>query len=414
MTETSQLRARLYRTPDGCVATRRDLALEYTGRCPRDVSAWASLASALIDLGLYSKARVALRRLQGLGRDEDLYLVRVRWGGYYDAIGDLKSAERWYRKAAEAATAALVFLGGVLARQGRLDEAKRYHRQATRAPEDDRLARDEAYFNLGLIFRAERRYREALANFDRAITLDPKYTAAMEAQADVQSALKVVVPEEHANHWRQMLAAMGPNPATAHELVRAYTKRYPKRFGGWLVLADVLAGFARYQEALKALRKGESLARTERWREPPDDRFAVQRGQLYQQKKDFRLAERWFRRATAFRPSARNLTHLGEVLVIQGRFAGAKRLLERAIRSDSDDPSMAYYQLGLIARARGQYADACGVSTRQFATARSTHSPSAHGEMCAKRGRDLAQDELCPDCARGEPNVPDFNQRHTR
>lgn len=80
MTETSQLRARLYRTPDGYVTTRRDLALEYTRRCPRDVSAWASLASALIDLGLYSKARVALRGLQGLGRDEDLYLVRVRWG----------------------------------------------------------------------------------------------------------------------------------------------------------------------------------------------------------------------------------------------------------------------------------------------------------------------------------------------
>jgi tetratricopeptide (TPR) repeat protein len=179
------------------------------------------------DLGLYSKARVALSRLERLGREEHPYLVRVRWGGYYNAVGDLKRAERWYRKAAEAAPVALVFLGGVLARQGRLAEAKRYQRLATRAPEDDRLARDEAYFNLGLICRAERRYREALANFDRAITLDPKYTVALEAQADVEAALKVEVPEEHASHWRQMLDAMGPNPATAHELVRAYTRRYP-------------------------------------------------------------------------------------------------------------------------------------------------------------------------------------------
>ena len=140
----------------------------------------------------------------------------------------------WYRKAARAAPAALVFLSAVLARQGRLAQAKRCHREATRAPEDDRLARDEAYFNLGLVFSAERRYREALASFDRAIALDPKYTAALEAQADVQSALKVEVPEEHAKHWREMLDALDPNPATAHELVRAYTGDIP---------ADLAAGW---------------------------------------------------------------------------------------------------------------------------------------------------------------------------
>lgn len=293
MTETSQLRARLNRTLDDYVATRRDLALEYTSHCPRDASAWASLGSALIDLGLYSKARVALRRLEKLGRNENPYLVCVSWGGYYNAMGDSKRAERWYRKAVRTAPAALVFLGGVLARQGRLADAKRCHRQATRAPDDDRLARDEAYCNLGLIFRAERRYRVAL-----------------EAQADVRTALKVEAPQEHAKHSRQMLDAMGPNPATAHELVRAYTRRYPHRFGGWVVCADVLAGFARYDEAVKALRKAEGLAKSENWREPPDNRFAIQWGLLHQQKKDFRRAELSFRRAITLRPSATNLRHL--------------------------------------------------------------------------------------------------------
>jgi tetratricopeptide (TPR) repeat protein len=356
--QAARLRARLYRTPDGHAATRRDLALEYTRLCPRSASAWASLSSALIDLGLFTKARVALTRLERLGRDEHPYLVRVHLGGYFNAMGDLKRAERWYRKAAEAAPAALVFLGAVLARQGRLAEAKRYHRQATHAPEDDCLARDEAYFNLGLICRAERRYREALAHFERAIALDPKYTAALEAKADVETALKVEVPEEHATHWRQMLDAMGPSPATAHELVRAYTKRYPRRFGGWLVFADVLAGFARYDEAAKALRKGERLGKSENWRESPDDRFAVQWGLLNEQKKDFKRAERMFRRAVLLRPSARNLTQLAEVLVVQGQHTEARRHLQRAIRLGPDDPSTAYYQLALIARARGQYADA--------------------------------------------------------
>jgi hypothetical protein len=71
----ARLRQRLHRTPDAYAATRRDLALEYTRLCPRGASAWASLSSALIDLGLYSKARVALKRLEKLGRDANPYLV---------------------------------------------------------------------------------------------------------------------------------------------------------------------------------------------------------------------------------------------------------------------------------------------------------------------------------------------------
>jgi tetratricopeptide (TPR) repeat protein len=226
---SARLRARLYRTRDDHPATRRDLAIELIRDCPRDASSWGSLASALIDLGLYTKARAVLRRLEKFARDGDHYLVCVRWGQYYKATGDLKRAESWYRKAAAEVPAALVFLGGVLAKQGRLPEAKRCHRRATRAREDDQLARDEAYFNLGLILRAERRYREALACFDRAIALDPKYAVAFKAQADVRSALEVIAPAEHSNHWRRMLAEWGPNPATGHELVRAYTRRYPSQ-----------------------------------------------------------------------------------------------------------------------------------------------------------------------------------------
>jgi hypothetical protein len=40
-----------------------------------------------------------LRRLDLVGRDEDPYLVYVRWGQYYATIGNLRRAEKWYRKA---------------------------------------------------------------------------------------------------------------------------------------------------------------------------------------------------------------------------------------------------------------------------------------------------------------------------
>jgi tetratricopeptide (TPR) repeat protein len=319
---------------------------------------WSFLASALVELRAYSNARSALGRLDGLAREELPYLVCICWGKYYDAIGDLKSAEKWYRKAVVAAPAALVYLGGVLARQGRLAEAKRCHRRATRLPEDDRLARDEAYFNIGLILRAERRYRDAVVCFDRAIALDPKYSVAIKAQEDVRSALGVVAPEDPSAHWRRMLDEWGPNPAMGHELAREYTRRYPDRSGGWIVFADILAGFARYDDAAAALRRAQRVAKSEKWSEPPDHRFALQWGLHYQQKKDFRRAESSFRRAVALRPSVSNLTRLGEALAMQGQLAAAKRCVMRAIPMDSLDVSTAYYHLGLIARAQRDYGEA--------------------------------------------------------
>jgi tetratricopeptide (TPR) repeat protein len=107
-----------------------------------------------------------------------------------------------------------------------------------------------------------------------------------------------------------------------------------------------------------ALREAQRVARFEKWREPPDHHFAIQWGLLYQQKKDFRRAELWFRRSVAFRPSGSNLTRLAETLTMRGQLAAAKHYLTRAIRTDSGDPGVAYYHLGLIARARREYGTA--------------------------------------------------------
>jgi tetratricopeptide (TPR) repeat protein len=83
----------------------------------------------------------------------------------------------------------LVFLGGVLARQGQFAEAKQCHSRAIRLATS--LA-DEAYYNLGLIFRAERKYNDALKCFERAVKLDPSYTMAEAAWKDVVEAQKQI------------------------------------------------------------------------------------------------------------------------------------------------------------------------------------------------------------------------------
>jgi len=74
-------------------------------------------------------------------------------------------------------------------RTGDFAGAKRCHRRAARLATE---SPDEARFNLGLILRAERRYEEAIACFDRAIQHDPKYKIAFEARRDCVRALALL------------------------------------------------------------------------------------------------------------------------------------------------------------------------------------------------------------------------------
>jgi tetratricopeptide (TPR) repeat protein len=107
-----------------------------------------------------------------------------------DQRGNLRAAERWYSQAAKLkpTTLTLVFLGGVLAKQGRYRDSKRCHRRAIRLATHNP---DEAYLNLGLILRAERKYERAIECFERAIQLDPKYETAKIARRDIREVLKL-------------------------------------------------------------------------------------------------------------------------------------------------------------------------------------------------------------------------------
>ena len=113
------------------------------------------------------------------------------FGDLYKRKGNLKASERWYRKAVEEKGDKawdLICLGGVLARQGKFAEAKKYHRRATRIKSENR---DEAYLKLGLIFRAERKYANAIKCFDKAMKGEPKYKAAKRARRDVIAAMEI-------------------------------------------------------------------------------------------------------------------------------------------------------------------------------------------------------------------------------
>lgn len=167
-------------------------------------------------------------------------------------------------------------------------------------------------------------------------------------------------------HWRLLLDNSGTRPATAHELARTYTQRYPDDFGGWALLADTLAGLARYEDAADAAREMERTTRAVHWRESPDHFLADQAGVFYRTKKDYRRSEFAFRRGLKARRSVSALTNLGEVLVLQGRFPEARKYLQQAIRIDPTESGGAHYQLALIARARRQYSEALTHATAAF------------------------------------------------
>lgn len=173
----------------GLPACHAELAIEYTQKYPEDFAGWIALADVFVHFARYEDAREALRKAQKLTPKKFQFKICVQWGHFERERNDLKRAERWYRRAVKlkTTTRTLIFLGSILAKQGRFLEAKECHHQAVVSATDPL---DEAYYNLGLIFRAERKYEKALECFERAIRIQ-RENVYVTAQKDIKEALKL-------------------------------------------------------------------------------------------------------------------------------------------------------------------------------------------------------------------------------
>ena len=168
-----------------------ELGQQYLRNYPKDGAAWLLMGDLLTGIARYEEAIAALRKAMRLAVPEHLDMAYRQMGTLYRERGKYRIAERWFRKAMDAnpkSTRSLIFLGAVLAKQGRFAEAKRYHRRAAGLAVD---TWDEAYFNRGLILRAERKYEAALECFDKAVEIDPKYEMAKKERSDVLEAMKI-------------------------------------------------------------------------------------------------------------------------------------------------------------------------------------------------------------------------------
>jgi tetratricopeptide (TPR) repeat protein len=175
----------------GHLSHTAELSKRFVADFPDFPYGWIYLGDALYGLARYSEALRAFRRALRLCPKAKLFIVHARLGHLYSHKGSLPQAEAWYRKAIAGNPSDAgyrVFLGGLLASAGRLPEAEAVHRRATLCKKG---CIDEAYLNLGLILRAQERYREALKSFRKALRLDPGYKQAKKEIADVQRVLQL-------------------------------------------------------------------------------------------------------------------------------------------------------------------------------------------------------------------------------
>ncbi len=176
----------------GMKAVDKDLpaqTVEYLGQGLRKDSSncwyWYFYADALGQLALYEDSEKAFRKALRLAKGERQSGIWSSFAEMLAAQGRLKTAERAHRNAIRTRPGSAncwVRFGGFLAKRGRLDEALACHRKATTLRKG---AIDEAYLNLGYVYRAKGNYRLAKKCFLKAIQLDPDYSHAKAALRDV-------------------------------------------------------------------------------------------------------------------------------------------------------------------------------------------------------------------------------------
>ena len=116
---------------------------------------------AHLRLGVHAETQGWTRWTIALCPPEKVWIPLAEMGHLNKARGEFWGAAAWYGQAIKSVpdeAGGHIGLGDILARFGRLQEAEAAHRAATFCSKG---RRDEAYLNLGLVLRAQQRYKEA-------------------------------------------------------------------------------------------------------------------------------------------------------------------------------------------------------------------------------------------------------------
>lgn len=173
-------------------ATTVLLARRWLRAHPDDLRITLNYAEMLYRMTRYEEAICVYENALEYLEEGARWAIFNQLGRMYQYWGRPAQAESWFLKAIEIEPdelASHIFLGACQARQGKLKEAEATHRAATKWTDSSLL--DEAYHNLGLVLRGQDRLSEAAECFRKAIEISPNYHDAIEALADVETAMLI-------------------------------------------------------------------------------------------------------------------------------------------------------------------------------------------------------------------------------
>ena len=175
-------------------ATVVELAEVYLKDFPDSQGAWSMYSFALYRTDRIKDAKKALHKLLKLTgeSDENFSWYLCRMGRIYEDSGHFHKAIEWFHKAHLAnplEATFLIYKGVLFLRTEKYDEASKTLIEATKCSEG---CIEEAFYNLGVVRIAQKRYEEALVCFENAIEIDRKYKEAKQQFKDMQQVLSIL------------------------------------------------------------------------------------------------------------------------------------------------------------------------------------------------------------------------------
>ena len=165
-----------------------ELLTVYVKHRPKHDYAWLLLGDALRVLGRRHEAVVPLRMAARLAPRKHRWQAFARLGMLFGDGGKKRIAEKWFSRACAEPQGARkgwvwILRGANAVDRGDFAKAERCYRNSM---DRENVPLDEAYLNLGLVLRAQRRYAEAAAALQRAIELDPSCQSAAKALTSLE------------------------------------------------------------------------------------------------------------------------------------------------------------------------------------------------------------------------------------
>ena len=287
-------------------AARRQFEILIT-QAPNNTDVLYALGLLYLQTNRLDEATMYFQRLSTLdqhGGEAGYYLGRIA-----EEKGELQQAANWYQSLSEGANYfdAQVRLGFILARQDRLDDARRHLQGIHTGSQEQKNILVQAEAEL---LTDKKLYEDAMAIYDKAL------------EGDLDADLL---------YSRAMLAEKMDRLDILERDLRVILEREPGHAQALNALGYTLADRTnRYQEAYDLIRKALEIS-------PEDFYILDSMGWVLYRMGRLDEAIAYLNKALSARPDPEIAAHLGEVLWVKGDKAAAKQIWEAAIKETPKD-----------------------------------------------------------------------------